>query len=113
MLLFGLGLVDRVFEALGFVAEFVGCFQEFLRIHLQVGTLLEQGDDLTPKFIVRLCCNAETMRTPMTAMIATASQNACPATTEKMSHPATPPTIPPSRRTRQARSRSFQSPTQR
>jgi len=58
-------------------------------------------------------CSAETITRPMTAAMATASQTACPPTTEKMSHPATPPTIPPGRRFRQARSRSFQSPTHR
>lgn len=51
---FGLRFLDSVFQTLRLVAKLLSSSQEVLCIHLQVGTLLEERDDLAPKFIVRL-----------------------------------------------------------
>jgi hypothetical protein len=58
-------------------------------------------------------CNPITTIMPMVAATVTDSQDGCPTTPSRTSHPSAPPMAPPRRRCHHARSRRRQSPTQR
>jgi hypothetical protein len=47
-----------VLHPFGFVTQFVGCLEEFARVHLQGGALFEEGCDLAQKVFDRSCHTA-------------------------------------------------------